>query len=330
MSSFLLTSAQKDTTSTEPTVGGSGGSFENIGLAIGATTAIIKITGANGTALSAGNPGYVRMRSNTVGQMVTVEVTADVNITLTGAHWNFDTAGDLTNYPLSVLACYDGALKWGVAPHGGVNVVLDADDSATQASITAWDHVLVNSALTADATALHLGHFLANFDDTGGASENLWAIQTGINSIVLGGNQYYLRQRKYNAAEVTATGDVAALTFSNFRAGIDIVDITGQLFFADTGTNQADVNVDAEIQDNTTPIAEIFWRLQGTIDIDSRFNVFYPVVNGYTMVNTALTLDLITMTAAGLQGDAGATDTSSYLQVSLRCPGGSIPKAIRF
>ena len=60
----------------------------------------IKITGSDGTALSAANYGWVTLPSATTGRLVTLSVTADVTILITGAHWGFDTKGDLTDYLL--------------------------------------------------------------------------------------------------------------------------------------------------------------------------------------------------------------------------------------
>ena len=328
---FFHTKVQRDTTATEPSIGGGSGSFENIGFVAATTTNAndsIKVTGANGTALSTTNPGYVRMLSATSGLVTTFTVTADVTILLTGAHWGFGTKGDLTSQALSVLAINSaGTLRWGVALHGGVSVVLDADDSATPTDINLWDEVLVSAALTADSYALHLGHFFASFDDTGGAAEDLWAVASGVGSIVLGSNIHYLRQQKFNAAEVTSTGDVAALTFSNLRAG-DKINISGNFYIADTGSNQADVNFIGSIEDVTTDIYSVRTRLAGTIDIDSYGATMPADIKGYTMVGTAINFDVETATAAGLQGSGAAGNTEMTL--SLLCIGGCVPKACVF
>src|SRR3990167_4394175 len=149
----------------------------------------IKITGSDGTALSAANYGWVTLPSATTGRLVTLSVTADVTILITGAHWGFDTKGDLTDYLLYVYAVNDaGTLKWGVGAKPNRLIVADADDTATPASVNAYEKVLMNSALTgaADANARVIGWFKANFDDSGGAAADLWAIQTGIGDINTG------------------------------------------------------------------------------------------------------------------------------------------------
>lgn len=52
-----------------------GGYVENIGLTYSSST--LSITGADGTALSATNPGYVTLPSGTANEYITIEVTAD-------------------------------------------------------------------------------------------------------------------------------------------------------------------------------------------------------------------------------------------------------------
>jgi hypothetical protein len=163
--------------------------FYNIGLAAATTTNTadsIKITGAT-AALSSTNPGRVILPSATAGQLAIFEVTADVTINLTGAHWGEGTKGDLTDYLLSVYAINDaGTLKWGVGSVPNHALILNADDTATASSASSLEKVLVNSALTGDSGCLEIGWFKANFDDTGGAAEDLWAVQTGTRDINFG------------------------------------------------------------------------------------------------------------------------------------------------
>jgi len=140
----------------------------------------IKITGSNGTALSTINIGAITLPSATTGRLTTFQVTADVTIDLTGAHWGFGTLGNLTDQILYVYALNNnGSLVWGVAAKPGRLIVANADDSATATDINTYHEVLVSSALSADAQARVVGWFYAAFTDTGGASEDLWAVQTG-------------------------------------------------------------------------------------------------------------------------------------------------------
>ena len=166
------------------------GWISNIGLAAATTTNAndsIKITSADGSALSAQNPGHVTIASTTTGLLTTFVVTADVTIDLTGAHWDLGANGDYTDIPLGVYALNNnGSLVWGVARQLNRNVFLNTEDSATATDINLVDEILVNSVLSADAQALQVGYFLADFDDTGGAAEDLWSVQTADGEIMVG------------------------------------------------------------------------------------------------------------------------------------------------
>jgi len=224
-------------------------------LGLGAPTATtITIRGSNGSALTPENPGWITTPSATAGQLTLFPVTANVDILLTGAHWGFGTLGDLTDQPLSVLALNNnGSLVWGVAQHGGRSLVLDSEDSATATDINLWNEVLVSSALSADAQAVHFGYFKANFDDTGGASEDLWAIQTGDGDMVVGGNIHILQQTKFLAADQTTTGAMTGLTFSNLRAG-DIAEWSGVMMWDADASGGGNHEASYDFDDNTTNI----------------------------------------------------------------------------
>lgn len=149
----------------------------------------IKITGANGSALSASNYGWITLPNpSTPGQLTTFSVTADVTILLTGAHWGIGTTGDITGGLLRVLAINDNAtLRWGVAYVGGRTTLLTTDTNATQTNINLPEEVLCTAAVSsATNSCREIGYFRANFDDTGGAAEDLWAIQTGVNDVITG------------------------------------------------------------------------------------------------------------------------------------------------
>lgn len=175
--------------------------IDNIGM-VNTATAVdsdsIKICGANGDPLSPDNPGTVTLPSTTAGQLTTFKVTANVTINLTGATWSNDTLGDLTNYILCVYAINDnGVLKWGVTPVYGYPSVLSADTSTTASSVSNFRMMLVNSALGGNSQCHRIGWFYANFDDTGGVSENLWFVQSTVGSIIIGlpANPYELREQ---------------------------------------------------------------------------------------------------------------------------------------
>ena len=161
---------------------GNAGWASNIGLATGGDTSQIKIQGA-GAALSATNIGYVALPNATSGLLTIFSIIADVTIDLTGAHFGLGTFGNISDYPLSVYALNNnGSLVWGVSSVPNHTLFLDADDDTTATNITQVNHILVSGSLGADAQALEVGWFKANFNDTG----DEWAIQTGDLDINLG------------------------------------------------------------------------------------------------------------------------------------------------
>lgn len=167
------------------------GWFSNLGVVRATTTDAndsIKITSAGGTALSGSNVGKVRLMSGTLGQVVEFSITSDVTLKLTGAHWGADTLGDVTGALLRVLAINDnGTLRWGVALQGGRETVTTTDTNATQTSITTSIGVLCDTAVGSSTnTCRELAYFFADFDDTGGAHENLWAVESAVNAVVVG------------------------------------------------------------------------------------------------------------------------------------------------
>ncbi len=145
----------------------------------------IKITSADGTALSASNKGRIALPSVTNGRVTVFEITADITIDLTGAPWG--SVRDLTDILLMVYALNnDGSLIIGISPDPDKSLVLNADDETVATNATSYEKVLVNSALTADAQAVRLGWFKSNFDFTGGSSEALHVVQTSDDSMGVG------------------------------------------------------------------------------------------------------------------------------------------------
>jgi hypothetical protein len=163
----------------------------NLGLANATTTNAsdsIKVQGAD-AALSATNPLYVNLPTvSSPGRMTRFSATADVTINLTGAHWGLGTNGDFTDIILRVYAINDnGTLKWGVSNKGGLRSIADTAASTTATNINTQPEMLVNSALSSGTwPCREVGWFLGDFDDTGGAAEDLWAVQTGAGEIMVG------------------------------------------------------------------------------------------------------------------------------------------------
>lgn len=150
----------------------------NLGFKIETTTNAgdtLTMCGAAGGALSQSNPAFVRMPDvGTAGLWVTFKVVANISQVFTGAHWGLGTFGNQTNYMISFYLINDASiLKLGFSAINGHHVILNADDTATQASVITTEKVLVNSALGTDAIAVEMGYVTANFNDTG----DIWAIQ---------------------------------------------------------------------------------------------------------------------------------------------------------
>jgi len=107
----------------------------NVGLATAQTSVAgdsIKITSADGTAFSSSNVGFIVFDSVTAGQISVLQITADVTINLTGAHWGAGGKGDLTDQKLVVYALNNnGSLAWGVGTLSQVRLALGTLDSTT-------------------------------------------------------------------------------------------------------------------------------------------------------------------------------------------------------
>lgn len=161
-----------------------GGKSQNLAIVRSSATTV-KITSANGTALSASNPAFVTlMDPGTPGTFKTFTMTADVSIVLTGAHFAMDNHGDYTGTLLRILAINDnGTLRFGVALLGGRFAVLTTDCFTTGTSVTLPEHILTSSAVASSTNSCdEIGFIRADFTD----SSNDWAIQTGISDVVTG------------------------------------------------------------------------------------------------------------------------------------------------
>lgn len=166
------------------------GSFNNLNLDAATTTnsndSILVECG--NSACSATNPGFVVTESATTGQMTVFSVTSNVTINLTGAHWGHGTTGDVSDAIIKVFAVNNnGSLVWCVGLLGGKETLLSTDDSTTATDINLAEEVLCNAAVDSATNSVHpFGWVRANFDDTGGAAEDLWAVQTGAGDINYG------------------------------------------------------------------------------------------------------------------------------------------------
>jgi len=192
---LAVTAAKIDTQAVTPaklanlSVAGRQGFTINIGIAKATTTIAddsVKITSSDGSALSASNPGYVVTPGTTPGTLAVFQVTADVTIKATGAHWGMGTKGDFNVFN-RVYAINDaGTLKWGLSNLGGYRSITVALSNATATSITLQTHMLVTSTLAGTSGCAEIGWIRGTFDDTGGTAEDLWAFSSAAGNIGVG------------------------------------------------------------------------------------------------------------------------------------------------
>lgn len=227
------------------------GAVSNLGIVNATTTVIndsVKVQGA-ASALSATNPLHAAIgHSATSGLVSVLALTSDVTIKVTGAHFGLNTFGDFTDIELRVYFINDGSgtLKVGLATLGGLRSIASTSTSTMQASVTTSSMMLVNSALAVGTwPCVEVGWVMANFDDTGGAAEDLWAVSTAMGKIGVGipvkdktdwvsytptgswtsGCDYTGRRRRIGdtmeyQVSVVATGGVSAATLTiNFPTG---------------------------------------------------------------------------------------------------------------
>lgn len=160
----------------------------NLGLDL-STQSKIKLIGADGTNLSSTNKGLVTYNStSSIGQLVTRDVTENMEVSLTGAHWGLDTYGDLSDYILWILMIDTGTDSiLGVTAQGGRQTIVSTDCFTTPGSIVSLEDVLVSSAPASTYNCTYIGWVKANFDDTGNAGgENFWTVQNGVGDVNLG------------------------------------------------------------------------------------------------------------------------------------------------
>lgn len=210
------------------------GKFYNLGLAAAQTSVAadsIKIQGAGAT-LSSTNILRVTLPSTTAGLTTALKATSDVTINLTGAHWGLGTLGDFSDVELRVYAInHNGSLVWGVSLKGGLRFIADTDSDTTSTNITSKGDMLVSSSLSSGTwPCFEVGWFNANFDDTGGTSEDLWAVQTGVGDLNVG---IPVKDRTSPAQySPTASNLTGTHTFKWYRDGEHLVadcaiDVTG-------------------------------------------------------------------------------------------------------
>jgi hypothetical protein len=157
----------------------------NLALSTGADATQLKLSGGAGAALSATNPGYAVIESNTAGTLTTFRVTADITIDLTGADWGRSGYGDFTDVLLAFYVIDDGSgtFKIGIGMDPVLRTINDTDTSITASNIDAHSDLLVNAALESGTwICKRVGWFYAAYTDSG----DEWAIQTDAGDINIG------------------------------------------------------------------------------------------------------------------------------------------------
>ena len=168
-------------------------SISNLGISL-TTPTTITLASADLTALSASNIGQVVLNgTTTAGKSVKYTFTANISLAPAGAHWGFDTLGDFTGVALWVYLIDTGSDKvLGVSPMGGLRTVASADCKTLASDCTARTHIFVSGTVSSASNCFPMAWVLADFDDTGGSSENLWTCQTSQGDVNLGNHQTYL------------------------------------------------------------------------------------------------------------------------------------------
>ena len=169
-----------------------------LGLGLSFTTnGTITLKAYDGTDLSATNAGYVILDTNgAAGKLTSIPVIANQSVSLTGAHWGYDTYGDITELPLYVLLINDsinGTIVLGVGAKPPSGVVDPGNITITPSSVTTIDKVLVASAFVNDNNALTMARVLGSFTDT----TNVWSFALANGDIVSGYHAPYV-----DAAEI--------------------------------------------------------------------------------------------------------------------------------
>lgn len=157
----------------------------NLGLT--ATTSVV-LASADQSALSASNLGQVVLNgTTTAGVAKKYSLSANLSLALAGAHWGFDTLGDLTGYPLWVyLIDIGSSAVLGVTPMGGLRTVASANCKTLASDCTSRTLIYVSSTVSSESNCVPIAYILFDFDDTGGAAENLWTAQSSQGDVNIG------------------------------------------------------------------------------------------------------------------------------------------------
>lgn len=166
----------------------SGGFISNLNLKAATTTNAndsIKIECGN-DACSATNPGFVWMPDTaSAGDLKLFTITSDVTLVVSGSLWGKDNYGNVTGSIIRVSLVNDNSsnLRTCLSIIGGRQTYLTTDTTASQAGTIQAEKVLCDTAVgSASNTVLEIGYFRADYTD----ATDVWAVQSGVNDIVIG------------------------------------------------------------------------------------------------------------------------------------------------
>ena len=274
----------------------------NLGLDL-SVTGVITLVGADGNALSATNIGIVAFNSTaSAGVVKSYELTSNLSVTLTGAHWGKGGGGDLSDVVLwPILIDTGSAVILGVLFKAGRQTVTTADDETVATSVTTEDKVLVSSALSAENNCVYLGWLRANFDDTGNAGgEDFWTVQTGVGDVNIGRGEpsvsdLYVGRDLYvnddlNVTDDCYVGGTTTVVDMVLVGSMDVLDVTGAttlngaVTLGDAGADVVTVTGTAGFTETITCVAI---DASGSIDTDSTVSGarFIPDADG-TVANS--------------------------------------------
>jgi len=210
-------------------------------------------------------------------------------LNLTGTHFGAGTNGDITGGLLRAILVNDnGTLRYCAGYLGGRETVVTTDTTATATSATTPESLFCNTVVgSATNMAVEIGYVRADFDDTGGAAEDLWTIQTGVDDVVNGKTADGLWQPwqpaesgfsvapSGGATRWTQWGLTVEVTYNRTTAGTS--NATTYTFSMPVKANSAWVQVGGWVTDNGT---EATTSLRFDASADSRTLTLYDDPSG--------------------------------------------------
>lgn len=154
-------------------------------ITITTTNDAIRLTSADGTPLSASNPGYVTFPGHLSDRvnLVAKTFTQDIDLKITGAHWGLDGKGDLSGVILRIGFIVDGVtVALAVGYLGSAHLPLDSvqrDATTAQGTANTASILLASAGFgSANGAFFECGYIWGSFTDAG----NVWAFSDATRS----------------------------------------------------------------------------------------------------------------------------------------------------